>query len=178
MKVRRVVSGNDARGKSVFLSDGMVPNSHEFASMPGQAQTRVWFTDGPATTTPPVAEPTSDMGPVIPGPGGASFVIVCYAPDSVAAGPSFDPDRANEEFATYAPDITAASDPAEPGMHRTRSVDYGVVLDGEVWLELDDGAQTRLTRGDTVVQLAGRHAWRNKTDVPATVAFVLTGAGD
>jgi quercetin dioxygenase-like cupin family protein len=63
-------------------------------------------------------------------------------------------------------------------MHRTPSVDYGVVLEGEIWLELDDGAQTRLGRGDTIVQLAGRHAWRNKTDVTATVAFVLTGTSD
>jgi quercetin dioxygenase-like cupin family protein len=46
-----------------------------------------------------------------------------------------------------------------------------------VWLELDDGAQTRLTPGDTVVQLAARHAWRNRTDAPASVAFVLIGAG-
>jgi quercetin dioxygenase-like cupin family protein len=60
-------------------------------------------------------------------------------------------------------------------MHRTPSVDYGVVLEGEVWLEVGDGTQVRLTRGDTVVQLAARHAWRNKTEAPATVAFVLTG---
>jgi hypothetical protein len=173
-----VVAGNDARGKSVFLSDGIVPNSHEFESMPGQAQARVWFTPGAATTTPPASEPTRDTGPVVPSRGGASFVIVCYAPDLVAASPSFDADHANEELITYAPDIAAASDPAEPGMHRTQSVDYGVVLDGEIWLELDDGAQTRLTRGDTIVQIAGRHAWRNKTDRPATVAFVLTGAAD
>jgi quercetin dioxygenase-like cupin family protein len=52
-----------------------------------------------------------------------------------------------------------------------------VVLEGELWLELDDGAQVLLTRGDTIVQLAARHAWRNKTKTPATVAFVLTGAG-
>lgn len=62
-------------------------------------------------------------------------------------------------------------------MHRTPSVDYGVVLDGEIWLELDDGTQTRLTRGDTIVQIGGRHAWRNKTDRPAAVAFVITGTG-
>ena len=178
MKVRRVVAGNDAQGRSVFLSDDVVPNTHDFASMPGQSQTRVWFSAGPATATPPAAEPTSNTGPVVPGPGGASFVIVCYAPDSVAADPSFDPDRAHEEFATYAPDITAASDPAEPGIHRTPSVDYGVVLEGEIWLELDDGAQTRLARGDTIVQLAGKHAWRNKAEVTATVAFVLTGTSD
>jgi hypothetical protein len=51
-------------------------------------------------------------------------------------------------------------------MHRTRSVDYGVVLDGEIWLELEDGAQTLLTPGDTVVQIAGRHAWHNRTIEP------------
>ncbi|MEU4340835.1 cupin domain-containing protein [Nocardia sp. NPDC023852] len=105
-------------------------------------------------------------------------MIVQYAPDSVVADPRFDAARAGAEFATYAPDIAEASDPAVPGMHRTPSLDYGVVLDGEIWLELDDGTRTRLTRGDTIVQIAGRHAWRNKTDRPATVAFVLTGIGD
>ena len=175
MTVRRVVAGTDARGKSVFLSDGVVPNSHAFASMPGQAQIRVWFTPGQPTTTPPADEPTNNTGPVVPGPGGASFVIVQYAPDTVVASPDFDPAAAGQELATYAPDLAQVFEP--DGMHRTHSVDYGVVLTGEVWLELDDGAQTRLTPGDTVVQLAARHAWRNKTDAPASVAFVLIGAG-
>jgi hypothetical protein len=175
MTVRRVVTGTDARGKSVFLSDGVVPHSREFTSMPGQAQIRVWFTPGPPSTTPPATEPTDNTGPVVPGPGGASFVIVRYAPDSVVDSPDFDPAAAGDELARYAPDMAADFEP--DGMHRTRSVDYGVVLEGEVWLELDGGAQTRLTPGDTVVQLAARHAWRNKTQAPATVAFVLTGAG-
>jgi hypothetical protein len=176
VEVRRVVAGNDASGKSVFLSDGIAPHSHDFEFMPGQAQTRIWFTPGPATTTAPGGEPTSNTGPVVPGPGGVSFVIVRYAPDSVVTEPGFDAERVDTEFATFASDIAEASDPDEPGMHRTASVDCGVVLDGEIWLELDGGAQTRLSRGDTVVQLGGRHAWRNKTDRPATVAFVLTGA--
>ena len=70
MKVRRVVAGNDARGKSVFLSDGVVPNSHEFESMPGQAQIRVWFTAGPAGHHAAGDEPTDNTGPVVPGPAG------------------------------------------------------------------------------------------------------------
>jgi quercetin dioxygenase-like cupin family protein len=60
-------------------------------------------------------------------------------------------------------------------MHRTDTVDFAVVLDGEVTLELGDGARTQLRVGDTVVQLGSRHAWRNQTDRPATIAFVLTG---
>jgi Cupin domain len=178
MDVRRVVAGTDERGRSVVLSDGPAPHSHDFAALPGQSQTRIWFSDRPAATTPPAAEPTTATGPVVPATGGASFLIVRFAPDSVARDAGFEPERAAAEFAEFAPDIAAASDPDEPGMHRTASVDYGVVLDGEIWLEVDGDAQTRLRPGDTVVQLAGRHAWRNKTDRPATVAFVLTGADD
>lgn len=176
MRVRRVVSGTDARGRSVILSDGPAPHSHDFASMPGQSQTRIWFTDGPPTTTPPPEEPTTETGPVVPGIAGASFVIARFAPDAVLQDAGFEPARAAAEFAEFAPDIAAASDVDEEGMHRTASVDYGVVLDGEIWLEVDGGAQARLTPGDTIVQIGGRHAWRNKTDRPATVAFVLTGA--
>ncbi|MGX9899171.1 cupin domain-containing protein [Arthrobacter sp. SA17] len=175
MTVRRVVTGMDGTGKSVFISDGVVPNSHDFETMPGQAQVRVWFTPGVGSTVAPDAEPTDNKGPVVPGPGGASFVIVSYAPESVVTSPEFDPAAAGQELATYAPDLAEVFEP--DGMHRTPSVDYGVVLEGEVWLELDDGAQVRLTAGDTVVQLAARHAWRNKTQAPATVAFVITGVG-
>jgi hypothetical protein len=168
-----VVTGTDAAGKSVIVSDGVVPHSHDFRTMPGQAQIRVWFSPGVPSSMLPEAEPTDNHGPVVPGPGGASFVIVSYAPESVVMSPDFDPAAAGQEVATYAPDLAEVFEP--DGMHRTRSVDYGVVLEGEVWLELDDGAQVRLTPGDTVVQVAARHAWRNKTQAPATVAFVLTG---
>ena len=174
--IRRVVAGTDAAGRSVFLSDGPAPYSHDFESMPGQAQTRVWFTQGVPSTTPPSEEPTDPYGPVVAGPGGASFVVVQYAPDSVVEDPRFDPSRLGPELDRVSPDIAAAFEPGQLGMHRTQSIDYGVVVAGEIWLELDDGAETRLLPGDTIVQIAGRHAWRNKTGQPAVVAFVLTGA--
>jgi len=176
MFVRRVVAGTDDKGRSVILSDGPAPHTHDFGTLPGQSQTRIWFTAEPPAVVPPPDEPTTPTGPVLPGVGGASFVIVRFAPDSVVDDPAFDPAAMGKEFATWAPDIAAASDPDEPGMHRTPSVDFGVVLDGEVWLEVDGGVLTRLSRGDTIVQIAGRHAWRNQSDEPATVAFVLTGA--
>ena len=62
------------------------------------------------------------------------------------------------------------------GMHCTATVDYGIVLDGELWLELDDGRAELLTQHDIVVQNGTRHAWRNKSNRPATIAFVLIGA--
>lgn len=176
MNVRRVVAGNDSQGKSVFLSDGVAPASYDFEFTPGQSLTRVWFTSGQPTVTHPLTEPTEVTAPVLPPPGGASFLIVQHAPESVVTDPRFDAAQANIEFATYAPDVAATFEVNEPGMHQTPTVDYGIVLDGEIWLELDDGAETRLTRGDTFVQIGGRHAWRNKTERPATVAFILTGA--
>jgi hypothetical protein len=176
MKVRRVVAGNDAGGKSVFLSDDVVPNFHDFEYLPGQAHARIWFAPGNPAITPPRQEPTDNTGPMLPEPGGTSFLVVQYAPDSVAADPRFDGPGAGAEFAAFAPDLAQTMDPDEPGMHRTASIDYGIVLDGEIWLELDGGQQARLSRGDTIVQLGGRHAWRNKSGRPATLAFVLTGA--
>lgn len=176
MNVRRVVAGNDADGRSVFLSDGVVPHSHTYQYLPGQAHARVWFVPGPPSTEVPEEETTSDTGPILPGVGGASFIIVQYAPDSVTREPGFDGAQAGEELAQYLPDLAARMDPDVPGRHQTQSVDYGVVLDGEIWLELDGGEEKQLSRGDTIVQLAGRHAWRNKSDVPATLAFVLIGA--
>ena len=62
------------------------------------------------------------------------------------------------------------------GMHRTPTVDYGIVLDGEIWLELDEGRSALLRQHDVVVQNGTRHAWRNKSNRPATLAFVLIGA--
>jgi hypothetical protein len=176
MHVRRVVVGADESGRSVILSDGPAPNTHDFAALPGQSQTRIWRTQDVPSTTPPAEEPTTATGPVLPGVGGASFLVVRFAPDSVAEQPGFDPVATGAEFATFASDIAAASDPDDPGMHRTATVDFCVVLDGEVWLEVDGGVQTRLTQGDTIVQIAGRHAWRNKSSRPATLAVVLTGA--
>ena len=63
-----------------------------------------------------------------------------------------------------------------PGMHTTDSVDYGIVIAGEVFLELDNGEERLLTAGDCVVQNGTRHAWRNRSDKTVTIAFVLLGA--
>jgi mannose-6-phosphate isomerase-like protein (cupin superfamily) len=175
MEIRRVVAGVDGDGRSVVLSDGPVPHTLDYQYMPGQGHARIWRTDGPPTQEPPAEEPTSGTGPMLPAPGGVNFLVLQVAPDSFVTDPRFDPAKSGEEFATYAPDMAAVMEPDNPGMHRTDTVDFAVVLDGEVTMETGDGTKTRLTAGDTVVQLGSRHAWRNQTDRPATVAFVLTG---
>ena len=59
---------------------------------------------------------------------------------------------------------------------KTNTVDYAVVSDGEIWLELDDGKTVHLKKGDVVVQNGTRHAWRNKGIAPVTMLFFLNGA--
>jgi quercetin dioxygenase-like cupin family protein len=62
---------------------------------------------------------------------------------------------------------------AESPMHRTESLDVGIVLDGETWLLLDDGSETRVRAGDAVVQRGTNHAWANRADRPVRMVFVL-----
>ena len=176
MKTRRVVTGKDETGRSVFLSDDVAPLAHEFEHLPGQGFVRLWRTEPGGVLKAKAEEPQTLTGPLLPAPDGTSFMLVSIAPDAVALSPTFDPAAVGAEFAAYVPDFAATFEPDAPGMHTTDTVDYGIVLDGEVWLELDDGAETRLTRGDVIVQFGARHAWRNKADRPAVVAFVLVGA--
>src|SRR5207248_1847037 len=74
------------------------------------------------------------------------------------------------------PGMIGHMEPDAPGMHTTDTVDFEVVLSGEVWLELDDGAEVHLKPGDTVVQNGTRHAWRNKGSEPATLVAFINGA--
>jgi quercetin dioxygenase-like cupin family protein len=64
----------------------------------------------------------------------------------------------------------------DPGMHKTNTVDYAIVYEGEIWLELDDAKTIHLKRGDVVVQNGTRHAWRNRGTTPVTMLFFLNGA--
>jgi hypothetical protein len=121
----------------------------------------------------PMSVPGSSL---LPGPGGSTFMIVTFPPDSVMASPDFDPAKAGPEHLAAAPAIAETFETENPGMHTTPTVDYAIVLDGEVWLELDDGKTIHLKQHDTVVQQGARHGWRNKSDTPATLAFVLLGA--
>jgi uncharacterized cupin superfamily protein len=90
--------------------------------------------------------------------------------------PPADLEAAFAEFEATLPGLASYMEPDAPGMHTTDTIDFEVVLDGEVWLELDDGVEVHLRAGDTVVQNGTRHAWRNRSDRPARMAFVLIGA--
>ena len=90
--------------------------------------------------------------------------------------PSFNGPAAAEENLKVVPGLAECFERENPGMHTTDTVDYGIVLDGEIWLELDDGRVQHLQKHDVVIQNGTRHAWRNKTERPTLMAFVLIGA--
>jgi mannose-6-phosphate isomerase-like protein (cupin superfamily) len=170
---RRVVTGN-VKGKSVVQSDEPLP-AYEFDSVPGYEHTLIWV--NPAT--PDLSkEQKFDRYPdsVVPGRGGTSLHIVTFPPDSVFADPSFDAHAAQKEALVRLRGLADHFEKEDPGMHKTNTVDYSVVYDGEIWLELDDGETLHLRRGDVVVQNGTRHAWRNKGAKPVTMLFFLNGA--
>jgi naringenin degradation protein FdeH len=141
---RRIVTGHDASGRSVVLSDGPTPKTLDIGTA---AFHEVWITDRtPVAIAATEPEPT-DRPVRTPPP--ADGVVV--------------------RFTEMAPG-------AESPMHRTETVDVGVVLEGETWLLLDDGSETRVGPGDAVVQRGTNHAWANRSDRRVRMVFVLIDA--
>jgi mannose-6-phosphate isomerase-like protein (cupin superfamily) len=176
MQVRRVVTGHDPDGRAVPVGDAPVPRSHDFQHIPSMSSAMVWATRPGEPIPRDVVDPTPHVLSQVPEPGGSCFLVVRFPPDAVFASPGFDPAAADAEQRAVSPGLAELFEPAEPGMHTTDSVDYIVVLDGRIWLELDDDRTVELGRGDTVVQNGTRHAWRNLGPEPATLAVVMLGA--
>ncbi len=134
--MRRVITGHNAEGKSVIVSDSPSPHVLE------------------------------------PPPQGTIFRVVDFPPDKGMAG-QLDRGKAFAAMgAGHAMDQSAAR---HPGMHKTNTVDYALVLDGEIWAVMDEG-ETLLKAGDCLVQRGTNHAWSNRTDTPCRVAFILVNA--
>jgi quercetin dioxygenase-like cupin family protein len=138
---RRVVTGHDASGKSVVLSDGPTPKSLDIGTA---AFHEIWITDAMPVPIPATEAETTDRPVRVPPP--ANGVMVRYT--EMAPG-------------------------AESPMHRTETLDVGVVLEGETWLLLDDGSETRVGPGDSVVQRGTMHQWQNRSEAPVRMVFVL-----
>jgi hypothetical protein len=172
---RRVVTGIRA-GKSVIVSDSAAPNSHLHLATPGLMSAVVWTTAAVPQLSKDAHEPAPPGVRIPPQPGATTLLIVRFPPDAVMADPRFDPDAAGTEYMEHLPGLAELFEHEYPGMHTTDSLDYDIVLYGDIWLELDDGVQTHLSTGDIAVQCGTRHAWRNKSNRSTTMAFVLIGA--
>jgi quercetin dioxygenase-like cupin family protein len=138
---RRVVTGHDERGVSVFASDGPVAVTRNAPD--GAYFYEIWSTDAmPVSIAAAEPDPTLSALTVPPSPNGTKIRINEFPPGVVSP------------------------------VHRTQSVDYGIVLSGEVVLVLDD-SETVLRAGDVVVQRGTNHRWENRSDGIARMAFIL-----
>ena len=172
--IRRVVTGHDKSGKAVVLSDGAVPVVHSNPMRPGQMSYEVWKTSAmPIPLAAVESEPTGGKRQLHPVPGGTVFRISEVPPESDAIR-NMTPEQSRAAFAaSNAEDAsTWGRGGRHPLMHRTETVDYAVVLEGEITLIMDEG-DVKLKAGDVVIQRGTNHAWRNHTDKPTRMLYVL-----
>ena len=172
MAIRRLVTGM-REGRSAVLSDGPVPTQHEYKAVPGMTSAVIWATAPSPEVDVEEAAPAGTS--LHPEPGHTVLCVVDFPPDSVMAAPGFDFPAAGAEQFQHLPGLAERFEMDNPGMHTTQTVDYAVVLGGEIWLELEDGEPAQLGAGDIVVQQRTRHAWRNRGTESARMAFVLIG---
>jgi len=162
--VRRVVTGH-RDGKAVVLFDSAAPNQ-KLRQASGLVSTLLWVTDEtPADISGTADRSARDTG-VPPPPNGTIFRVV-----------DFPPERGGRSRDAVLKEMGVADHGGarHPGMHRTKSVDYAVVLEGEIDMLLDD-SEVHLEAGDVLVQQGTNHAWVNRGTAPCRIAFVLVDA--
>jgi mannose-6-phosphate isomerase-like protein (cupin superfamily) len=163
--VRRVVTGHDTSGKAIVLIDGAAPNQK--VRQTGLVSTLLWVTDEtPADISGDADRASRDIG-VPPPPNGSILRVVDFPPE-IAGGTKVDNATILREMG-----VTAGNAPVRHAhMHRTRSIDYAIVLSGEIDMLLDD-SEVHLKTGDILVQQGTNHAWVNNGSVVCRIAFVL-----
>jgi quercetin dioxygenase-like cupin family protein len=167
--LRRVVTGHDREGKAVVLSDSPAPNVRQRSS--GIVSTLAWVTDETPADIAGTADRADREIAVGPPPSGSILRIVDFPP--IAAGPAVD--HANVAREMGLDEKHGATPPRHAFTHRTRSIDYAIVLEGEIDMLLDD-SEVHLAAGDIVVQQGTNHAWVNNGSNTCRIAFVLIDA--
>jgi len=169
-QVRRVVTNHEADGKAVVLFDG-APAKIRMNPESGVKSWLLWVTD----QTPADISGAQDRGDrmigIPPPPGGSVFRIVEFHPIDETELPR--DQMAREMGDDHAP--SKGWPPRHPAMHRTRSIDYAIVMSGEIDMLLDD-SEIHLKAGDVLVQQGTNHAWVNRGSEPCRIAFVLIDA--
>ena len=166
--IRRVVTGLDANNKAVVLFDSRLP----LAPGPyGLASTNMWVTDSyPPALSFTQEDPAKKPIGISPPDNGTKFRVVEFPPLDAATEAKMPPDFLMKTVGDKAP--ARGVKVTHPLMHRTRSLDYAVVLSGEIDMMLDE-TSVHLKPGDTVVQQATNHAWINRGKEPCRILFVL-----
>jgi mannose-6-phosphate isomerase-like protein (cupin superfamily) len=172
--VRRVVTGHDVNGKAIVLSDGPAPFFHQMPQDPDWHSTDVWRTDSMPVQI-ALRAPESTNGPrrQMPTRNGTVIRINSFPPETQAAS-QMTPEDSSKAFAALGNEnaATFGKGGRHPLMHRTQTVDYAIILSGEIDMLLDD-VDVHLKEGDVVVQCGTNHSWVNRSSQPCKIAFIL-----
>jgi hypothetical protein len=173
--IRRIVTGHDAGGKAIIQEDGPPTRIQRIGGAQGPVFYEVWNTrETPARIDRSSGEPHEDGISLAPPKRGTRIRVLDIAPDD-ASLTSMTPQQARAHFA----EVGASDASSHTGtgsrhafMHRTEAIDYGIMLQGELTLILDEG-ETVIRAGDIVVQRGTNHGWANRSGRPCRIAFVL-----
>jgi len=172
--LRRIVTGHNSAGQAVIQSDG-VPERIRKLSGPGPTFFEVWNTrETPARIDRSGGEPVEEGIQLLPPKNGTRIRVLDFPPEPQGAA-AIDAATALRHFAEIgaASVSTGASGNARhPHMHRTQSIDYGIILEGEITLIVDEG-ETVVRAGDIVIQRGTNHSWANRSGRNCRVAFIL-----
>jgi len=167
--VRRINTVDDASGKSLAVADGPAPDVRTDPARPGFASTRIWVTDATPVQIARVRDAQFLPHAIEPPARGSLCRIVTFPPDDTYRVGADEVAAFFRAMGSPGASTCAAGAP-HPYMQRTRTLDFCLILDGEITLVLDT-AEVHLAAGDTVVQRGTNHAWSNRSDRPCTIAI-------
>jgi mannose-6-phosphate isomerase-like protein (cupin superfamily) len=171
--IRRVVTGKDASGKAIAMIDAVATTVHRREEL-GVTNTLLWVTDSvPADLSNREDTSNRKIG-VVPPPGGTIFRVIEFAPERELKA-DYETRLRIFQGLGLAPEGHSCEKPRDPTMHRTKTIDYALILSGEIDMLLDE-SEIHLKAGDVVVQRGTNHAWVNRGDRPCQVAFILVDA--
>lgn len=172
-KVRNVVTGHDQTGHAFVVQDREV-EATTVQLMPGLGFHMLWSTDGISEFPDEGRERPSPS--YFPPPGGSRFLVFTIPATRLPLPPGIDLIEARAEADAALPGLLEKMEAGNPGMHRSATIDFIYVLDGEIVLELDEGREITLRTGDTAVQNGTRHAWRNHSGRDCRLLVCMQGA--
>jgi quercetin dioxygenase-like cupin family protein len=170
--IRRIVTGHNAQGQAIIQSEAP-PTRIEKIGPKGPVFYEIWSTRETPATIDRAGEEFPEPGLVLPPPPGGTRIRVLDIPPETEDFKAISEEESRAHFeAIGMADASTAKGAPHPFMHRTRSIDYGIVIEGELVLIMDEG-ETVCRPGDIVVQRGTNHAWSNRSDRNCRIAFVL-----
>lgn len=172
--VRRIVTGHNALGRSLVTEDRAAPSVHTNPKRVGYHLTQLWATDQTPAHVGNEPDPTGRPLKLEPPKNGTVVRIIEFGPEGewLQKISADDAKVAWGALGTHTASTNAGGKAKHPFMHRTQSVDYALILDGEITLVLDE-EEVLMKAGDFLVERGTNHAWANRSGKPCRILFVL-----